>query len=216
MDSIVNVDLSLIRRAADALERDASTIEPSVRSSLRKATPIVESAIKARMRKAIDRPRASTTGAVRSDVGATGNGGVEARVYITGAIATQLARLEQGGTVNGRRDLALQILMPSLLNAYGDLGRGGVRRLVDRAATGASTGSRRFFVARIGKAYGVWMDEGGGRQRGNRRQGPRLVVRFLDKATYKPRLGLRQAATEAAEQAAGGLEAALERAIRGR
>jgi hypothetical protein len=96
-----------------------------------------------------------------------------ARVFVKRIQAEYLRLQETGGT---RRPVRRAILMPAAirLNRYGNIARGAIRRLLARPDTFSDT---------IGGTAGIWQRSKAGRLK--------LLVRYEDRATYRPRLQFR-------------------------
>ena len=122
--------------------------------------------VEARIGKAFDRPTSFTKRAVAAQ--SANRNKMFSRVLIKDAQAKYLGIQEDGGT-RTPRGRAIVVPFGARLNQYGNLPRGGVRRLLARADTFSGT------VRGIG---GIWQ-----RQRGG---GVKLLIAYEQRVTYQP------------------------------
>ena len=142
----------------------------------RDATQAVES----RINQAFDRPTRFTQRSVASQPATRAK--LFSRVLIKDTQAAYLGIQEEGGTRTPKRK-ALVVPFNAKLNQYGNLPRGGVRRLLARQDTFSGT------VRGIG---GIWQRTRDG--------GVKLLIAYEQKAKYRPRFEFARTVEEVARQ----------------
>lgn len=171
--------------------------------ALTRTAQLARDAITARLPQTFDRPTPFTQRGVSYRPASKAN--LTATVLVLPRQAAYLTTQETGGI--GRpagRAFALP-RVPELADAYGNIGRGAIGRVLGRAKGQA-------FVGTIRGTPGVWRREA--RSPSKRNGGVKLLVRFLGPSPYQPRFGFQaQAAAVARREFPRLLAESLQRAI---
>jgi len=184
----INIDASAIDRAARQFGIDARRIPGAVREGLNKTAYQARKAERANITRKIDRAKRFTEQSVAVQLAAR-NVSVDemsSRVYVLTRMEDIMERLEVGGVED--EGFGISDYGKKFEDRYGSLGRRGIARILRH---------KRRFIATINGTTGVWERERTpkrNKKRNAKGQGRqdrplKLIVAFVDRATYDPRLG---------------------------
>ncbi|MBP0492182.1 hypothetical protein [Roseomonas indoligenes] len=185
MNPVVRIDMRSMTRGLDDVARKQAPY--AMARALTDSAQAARVAVSRDLPRVFEKPTPFTRNAVT--IKAARKTDLTARVFVKTKQAEYLAIQETGGTRTPRKRA---LVLPAAIqrDQYGNIPRGGVRRVSNRKDT---------FSGVVGGVGGIWQRRPVPKGSGEKAGRPRLLVAFKQVAKYRPRFGFQRKVVRTAQ-----------------